>query len=110
MFMAFTALSVVKSAKPIPMALPPEAFDRFNTTIRCTLREFSRLKKGELERPVMLGSIPEPLISLPISWTMSTSSSPGMILGMRARASFSNVGSRPIMSSAQTISKRAGLL
>ena len=65
---------VVTSAEPIPQALPWVSGVNPSTTIFFT-RGFASHSMKRLLRPVMLGSMPAPLMFLPICSTISTSTS-----------------------------------
>ncbi len=84
----------------MPMALPPVLADRLRMTTRLA---FSLAEKSlsirSYARPVTFGSMPEPLISLPIRSTTSTSRSVNGSRGILALAkAFSRVSSARIRS------------
>ncbi|WP_263247675.1 hypothetical protein [Saccharopolyspora rosea] len=97
---------MVTSAVPSPLALPRVRSVRSSTTIR-RIDTVPNPSAPAGVRPVMFGSIPAPLMSVPISSTTSTSMSPTRKRGSSRSASTSSSASRASSSRAGSSPSRA---
>ena len=98
---------VVKSALPIPVALPPLSSVRLSATIHRILGSAGKGSCGFEGRPMTLVSMPDPEMFLPISSTTSTSIGEKGSLAIHSRASFRSLRSPASRSAALKASIRA---
>ena len=91
---------VVKSALPMPVALPPLSSVRSSATIQRIFGSFGKGSWGFDGRPMTLVSMPAPEMFLPISSTTSTSIGENGSRAIHSRASLSSRRSPASRSSA----------